>query len=357
MSKARKLPSGSWNVQVYDGKDETGKRLWVSFTADTKAEAEFLAAEYRTGRKKKKTPPAELSVGEVIDRYIELSREALSPATIRGYEIIRSHAFPDLMPVLVSRLSSERLQEAVNAEVNRPGTQYGQKLSAKTIQSEWQLLSTSLRRVCGLTFEVKLPKYQRRVKEYPDPAAVVAAIKGSDVELPCLLALWLSFTMSEVRGLSCSAVHDGCIFIRQTAVRGPEGWTIKPTGKASTRLRKHVLPAYLLSLINNTTTYQNYAQNGADGLLVPFSANYIYKHWKKISDAHGFGLSFHDLRHLNASIMLMLGVPEKYALERGGWSTPSVMKSVYQHTFTSERERVDARINDYFDAIISPDVE
>jgi hypothetical protein len=30
---------------------------------------------------------------------------------------------------------------------------------------------------------------------------------------------------------------------------------------------------------------------------------------------------FHDLRHLNAAVMLKLSVPDKYALERGGWST------------------------------------
>lgn len=79
------------------------------------------------------------------------------------------------------------------------------------------------------------------------------------------------------------------------------------------------------------------------------------KNLRRILDERGLQLSFHDLRHLSASVMLMLGVPEKYAMERGGWKTPHVMKAVYQHTFSSERERVDARINDYFDAIMAPD--
>lgn len=351
MSKARKLPSGSWNVQVFDGRVD-GKARFVSFTAPTKAEAEFLAAEYKTGRKKKKAPPSDLTVGEVVDRYIDLSRAALSPSTIRGYEIIRRSGLQPLMARKVSDLTPELCQEAVNAETQRRHEIRGTVISAKTVISEWGLVSTALKEICGVTYSVKLPRYQKRVKEYPDPAEVMAAIVGSDVELPCLLALWLSFTMSEICGLTCSAVHDGCIFIRQTRVKGPDGWVIKPTAKASTRLRKHVLPPYLLALINNTKTMQNYAQNGADGLLVPFSANFINKHWRRISDERGLGLSFHDLRHMNASVMMMLGVPEKYAMERGGWSTPSVMKSVYQHTFSSERDRVDARINDYFEALL-----
>ena len=62
-------------------------------------------------------------------------------------------------------------------------------------------------------------------------------------------------------------------------------------------------------------------------------------------------MSFHDLRHMNASVMLALNVPDKYAMERGGWSTNHVMKSVYQHTFSAERKAVDDRIDDYFTGI------
>lgn len=57
-------------------------------------------------------------------------------------------------------------------------------------------------------------------------------------------------------------------------------------------------------------------------------------------------------RHLNASIMLLLGIPDKYAMERGGWSTPNTLKSVYQHTFSEERRQVDAKIDDFFNGIL-----
>jgi integrase len=63
-------------------------------------------------------------------------------------------------------------------------------------------------------------------------------------------------------------------------------------------------------------------------------------------------MSFHELRHMNASIMLMLGIPDKYAMERGGWSTNSTLKSVYQHTFSSERKAADKKINDYFISLL-----
>jgi integrase len=68
---------------------------------------------------------------------------------------------------------------------------------------------------------------------------------------------------------------------------------------------------------------------------------------------NGIEMTFHDLRHLNASIMLMLGIPDKYAMERGGWSTDNVLKSVYQQTFSSERQKIDKIIDGYFNGIVS----
>ena len=328
MSKARKLPSGSWNVQVYEGKDEAGKKIWTSFTAPTKAEAEYLAAEYRTGRKKK-SPATELTVGEAVDKYIMLSEPVLSPASVRSYKFIRAHAFPDLMQVKATALTADLVQEAINREIRRPGARDGRPRAPKTVRSEWGLVSAALKQVCSLVFSPKLPPVQPHVKEFPEPAEVVAAIRGTDVELPCMLALWLSFTMSEIRGLMCSSVHDGCIFIRQTAVQVGSEEVVKPTAKNSTRLRKHTLPPYLLGLIQSSEPYRLYAETGIDFPLVPMTRNVIYKHWKRICSARGFSMTFHDLRHMSASVMLLLDVPEKYALERGGWSTPHVMKSVY----------------------------
>ena len=63
-------------------------------------------------------------------------------------------------------------------------------------------------------------------------------------------------------------------------------------------------------------------------------------------------MSFHDLRAVNASVMLLLGIPDKYAMERGGWATDNILKSVYQQTFSAERIKVDAMIDDYFNSIV-----
>lgn len=48
----------------------------------------------------------------------------------------------------------------------------------------------------------------------------------------------------------------------------------------------------------------------------------------------------------------LAGCPDKYAQERGGWSSDRVMKNVYTHTFSEEREKVDETIDNYFDSLL-----
>ena len=50
--------------------------------------------------------------------------------------------------------------------------------------------------------------------------------------------------------------------------------------------------------------------------------------------------------------MLMLNIPDKYAQQRGGWSSNNTMKTVYQHTMATKRTAVDDMIDGYFYGLI-----
>lgn len=353
MPSARKLKSGSWNVRVYDYTDETGKVHHTSITAPTKAEAEFLAARYISERpNRRRAQNANMTVREAIEEYIAQS-SVLSPTTLQGYRKVLRSGFQGIMDRKVKSLDDAAAQRAINAECRRPSEKSGRQISAKTVVNEWGLIASALKAVCGATFTVKLPKKQKHIKELPEPQRVLDAIIGSNLELPALLAMWLSFSMSEIRGLKCSSVHDGCVVISQVMVDAENGPVIKENAKTSTRLRMHRLPPYLLQLIENTDEYRRYAQTGSDGLLVPLNHNQIDGRWRRICRANGFEMTFHDLRHMSASIMLALNIPEKYAMERGGWATPHIMKSVYQHTFSAERQRADDVVDAYFGELLS----
>lgn len=107
-----------------------------------------------------------------------------------------------------------------------------------------------------------------------------------------------------------------------------------------------------MNLINNTDTYKKYLKTKEDSFLIPLTRSMLYGRFKRLGEKHGFDISFHDLRHLSASVMLMLNIPDKYAMERGGRKTPHIMKSVYQHTFSSERKIIDEKVNNFFESLI-----
>jgi integrase len=343
MATPKKLKSGHWRAQVYLGRKD-GKPVYGSVTAETKDDCSLEAAKL----KKQGLPPEkgpDLTVGQVVEQYIE-SCVLLSPTTVSGYRHTAANFFKDLMEVRVDDLTDILLQDHINAESKRK-TYRGTIVSPKSVRNAWGLISASLRHICHKSYDIKLPQSDPKFLELPEPDFVIHAIQGTDVELPCMLALWLSLSMSEIRGLKYSSIRNGCIYIDQVLVDVEGEATEKARGKVSSRNRMLNLPETLFDLISKNTDYLKYKRGEIfDDYLIHLTAHQIRNKFKKLMPS----MTFHQLRHMNASVMLQLNVPEKYAMERGGWSTPHTMKRVYQHTFSAERKRVDDAIDAYFSA-------
>lgn len=151
--------------------------------------------------------------------------------------------------------------------------------------------------------------------------------------------------MSEIRGLKKSDIKDGVMHVHSTVVTVDGEHVAKNSTKTYDSTRLICLPEHLQSLITALPKEQEE--------ITLLTGQTIYKRFTRLLEHHGIQhITFHDLRHLNASTMLALGVPDKYAMERGGWSSPNVMKSVYQHTFTDARQKFDDVIDDYFDSLL-----
>lgn len=337
MAKATQLPSGSWRVQVYiNGK-------YKSITRPTKREAERDALELQL---KLKRELAQVTVGQAIDDYIESKDGVLSPSTISGYKKIRRNNLQGLMDMPIDKLTETIVQRAFNEEAKRV-TYRGKVTSPKSLANIRGLLSSALN-PHGLSFQPAIPQKQKSIKELPMPEDILPAIKGTAIEIPCLLAMCLSLSMSEIRGLTIDCVKDGYLTVRNSIIDADGLPVEKSSLKAYERARKLPLPQYLMELINATE-----AATTGTGHIVTLSGQAIYKRFvNRLKKFNLPKMTFHDLRHMNASVMLALGVPDKYAMERGGWKTNSVMKDVYQHTFTKERIAVDKMVTGYFDDLL-----
>lgn len=121
---------------------------------------------------------------------------------------------------------------------------------------------------------------------------------------------------------------------------------VRDVNKTELSTRQLTIPKYIYDMI------QKVPHKHEDEYIIKIGYQTILGHFQKLMKEQGVKMTFHDLRHLNASVMLMLGVPDKYAMERGGWSTTSTLKSVYQHTFSEERKQADTMIDTFFNDII-----
>ncbi|MDE6019575.1 MAG: site-specific integrase [Ruminococcus sp.] len=330
MATAKKLPSGSWRVRVYVGDDSNGKHIYKSFTAGTKKEAEFLAAEYNLKRKEK---PKDLTVGDAIDGYIDNKDGVLSPSTIRSYKSVRNNQLQELMSVPLNKLTNVMVQASINRAAR--------VLSPKSVRNAHGLLTAAVTMYMpDFIFRTTLPAKEHKIKNLPKPKEIIDAVRESDIELPVMLALWLSLRMSEVRGIRYKDISNGILTIRNVKL---ESNIEKESTKTYNSTRQLALPERIATIIGT---------GDPDEYVVKFASSTIYRHFVQlIEEKTGKHMTFHDLRHMNASIMLALGIPDKYAMERGGWSTSSTLKNVYQHTFTDERRITDKKIDDYMEKL------
>ena len=228
------------------------------------------------------------------------------------------------------------------------------QISPKTIHNFHGLLVAALKEADpDIRIDTALPKVQKRFIELPPVEDVIHAVKGTDIELPCMLAMWLSLSMSEIRGINVDAIKDGVLTIKESVVDVDNVPVHKEATKAYDRTRRLAVPPYIMSLVEKTEAHKT-----GYGYIEPRSSNAIMARFRRVLQAAGVQhMTFHQLRHMNASVMAALGVPNLYAQERGGWSTDHTLKRVYQHTFSAQRIEVDRTVDAFFETKIRQEIE
>lgn len=244
------------------------------------------------------------------------------------------------METSLSGITQSKIQNSVDSmkKVKAP----------KYVQTAHGLLSAVLGEYCpDLHLNTELPHKKRPEMSLPeknDISSIMDAVKGTEIEIPILMALRMGMRTSEIRGATFDCIRDHRLHINKAVVDDSDGNPALKDTKTEGSDRWVKIPAYLENLIR-ALPYQ-------DGYVVPLTAsalrNRFYRLQKKTGLSH---FSIHGLRHANAAVMLRLGVENKYAQERGGWATDSVLKTVYQYTMQDKMDEVDNTVDAYFDHI------
>ena len=346
MPNAKRLPSGNWQGKVYshteyvDGKP---KRIRECFTAATKAEAEYQAALFK--RENKRKTDCDLTLGDAMQGYIDSKDGILSPATIRGYKSMKRVYLQELQKMSLYKIKNLDIQIALNQEKKKSD------LSAKTMKNIAGFVSASI----GLyredfRFKVTLPEKERYDYYLPtqdDITALLAYTEGKELHTAILLAACLGLRRGEICALKWSDFdwkRKEVKINKATVLTDESEWKVKnPKSYAGNRVLS--LSDGLIAELKKVSSKGNVIQ------ATPTHISHRFRWAVKALGLEHF--RFHDLRHFNASLMLSEGIPDKYAIERIGHSTTTILKSVYQHTEDKKRNEVNAAMNHCIDTFLS----
>lgn len=335
--QAHRLPSNKWRIRVLD----PVTKKYCSFTSEdkTKKGKKNLEKEAYTWLDQREEEAAReklMTFSKAAKIYIEMRRPILSPTTIYNYEKILRNNCGRFEQIPIDEITPDQVQDWVNElTVSKAAKSVHNMYGFFTAVMGYHDVPIRLNRI-------KLPPKTKTFKRLPEADIVANAFKGHSIELPVMLALWQGMRLSEILGMrKCDIDDNGVLTINQVCVKIGKEWVYKSRAKTYNSNRQVQLAEPILKLIRNTDSPK-------DKPVIALNGNQIYQRFVKRIKKEGYTISFHDLRHINASIMAALSIPDIYAMERGGWSNTTTLKQVYQQTFSRERIKYDKVIDKYF---------
>ncbi|MBQ9838972.1 MAG: site-specific integrase [Oscillospiraceae bacterium] len=330
--KARQRASGKWSCRVRVGDKD------ISITRNTKNEAIAEAIALKAGIKEAVLNPQRKSLTKAIDDYIEDRASILSPATIRGYRIIQNNRFKGLMRKDIGSITPDQWQRAVNLEAR--------SVSAKTLTNSWRFISSVINEVMGQRPTVRLPQIVPNERQWLTPEQIpvfVDSVKGRTIEIPALLAL-SSLRCSELLNLRWKDIdlEKATLRVNGAAVYDEKGVLIhkKENKNKTSRRTVPIIPPLLEALR---------AQKWRGEYVVTMTPNGIYKHINRVCEAQGLPkVGIHGLRHSFASLAVHLKMPEKVAMQIGGWADDQTMRKIYTHISQKDISQHASAFTDFF---------
>lgn len=358
MPKAKKLPSGSWRIRVLDHEEivlddfghpirlPNGKIKKIQFTksftvADPspagRKECERLAAVWESEHAFDENIASPQTVKDMIEAYINLKEDILSPTTIRGYRTIQRNNFNLINDYKIHMLKKSDLQKWVN--------QLSIRLSPKTVRNTWGLLTAALdmyypsKRITA-TLPMDIPK-EIYTPSDEDIRKLIEHIHGTVLERAVILGAFCGMRRGEICALTDQDIKDGYITVSKSLVRDG-GKTIIKSPKTASSYRTIKISSRVEEMLS-----------GIHGRIVPTHPEDISVQFAAAVKSCGLPhFRFHDLRHYSASIMHALGIPDQYVMDRHGWKTDRTLKAVYRNIINSEKDRFNDQINSHIDDLL-----
>jgi integrase len=316
----------------------------------------------------------DITLGEYLDHWLEnYAKQSVRTTTYDNYtSLIKKHIKPELEHIRLARLSPLHLQEFYNKKLvsgradGKPGG-----LSAKTVRElhsllhkaldqavKWQTVSKNVARA------VSPPRKEKKQINYwtkEEVKTFLADIEGERLYALYYLALNTGMRRGELLGLRWSdlRLEDGYVAVRQNLVKTDSGIMIQEPKTANSRRNISISPKTIevLKRHKDTQDYEkekheeDYNDHGLvfcrlNGLpLYPDGASDQFNRLVKNSKVKR--ISFHDIRHTHATLLLVAGVHPKVVSERLGHFSVALTLDLYSHVIPGMDQEASIRLDEH----------
>lgn len=316
-----KLPSGSYRVrQMENGRMYS---VTVPFKPSTRQ-------AYQLIQDKKNHVYDDITFSEAAQKYIDVKKNILSPSTIRAYTSLLNNLPDKFLNADLSQLDEYTIQKLIN--------DYAVDHSPKTVRNLNGFIMSVIRLFYPKTdISITLPQKVRTEHYTPtqeDVKRIMEESKGTKYYIPLFLAC-LGLRNSEICALTIFDLNGTELMVNKACVRSLDGYVIKNVPKTDASYRTITISQEIADAIRE----QGYIYNG-----YPQQIDKHLRRTQKKLNIPPFGI--HRMRHFFASYMHDLGYSDAIIQALGGWSTDSVMRTVYRHAM-NEDEVKKAVVNDF----------
>lgn len=384
-STVYKGADGYWHARVTVGRRDDGRTDRRHVMAGTKSEIlekkRKLEALRDSGQVPK--PGGSWTVAKWLEHWLDaIARPSIRDSSYNAYRIaVTKHLVPGIGSHRLDRLQPEHLERLYRKMIEagaRPATAHQVHRTVRVALGEAQRRGHVVRNSAALAKPPRIHPEPVEPYSLDEVKAILAAAQGARNPARWSVALALGLRQGEVLALRWADVDldTGSLRVRATRLRpvyehGCGGSCGKAPGFCPARRQRNAttgetksaagnrvvgLPDELIELLKlhreeqdreRTVAAQLWHEEGwlfTSPLGAALNPNSDYHAWKALLRRAGVRDGrLHDARHTAATVLLILGVPERTVMSIMGWSS-TAMAARYQHVTDPIRRDVASRV-------------
>jgi len=362
-----KLEDCKYRLFVSAGTGQGGKRKryskTITATSDRKAEKE-LAKFIAEVESDNFVEPSKITLEQFITKWMkDYGEKNLSLKTQSTYNsMFKNRIIPAVGHIQLVKLKPTHIVDFINEMYRVRLDDKKGSISDKTVHNHYRLLNTILNTAVKWQIipnnpaeRVDPPKYKRVEADFYDYDEIKKVFELLDDEplkyqVVFVLAITTGLRLGELVGLKWDDINfkEKYIIISEARYYTPENGTFTAPPKSDTSNRKISIPEYTIELLKIYKAEQEQVADDLDDKWI--ESEFILTQWNglgmhPITPSHWWGkfinkhnlrkITFHQLRHTNATILMDLGLNLKAISKRLGHANTEITSKTYVHGIES----------------------